>query len=151
MKIAFGCDHAAVEMKKELITYMEEKGHTCLDLSPLAPGEKADYPVSARAVALAVLSGEADKGVLLCGTGIGMCIAANKFPGIRAAHCSDPYSARLTVMHNDANVIAMGARVIGPELAKMILDEFFDASFEGGRHQRRVDMIADIEKEYSIR
>ena len=97
----------------------------------------------------AIVNGEADKGVLVCGTGIGISLAANKVPGIRAAVCSEPYSAKLTVQHNNANIIAMGARVVGDELAKMIVDAFFDAEFEGGRHANRVNMIADIEKKYS--
>ena len=93
----------------------------------------------------AVVSGEVDYGVLMCGTGIGISIAANKVPGVIAAVCSEPYSARLTKQHNNANIIAFGARVVGTEVAKMILDEFFGAEFEGGRHQKRVDMIFDIE------
>ncbi len=148
MMIGFGCDHAAIEMKAELMQYMSGKGYECIDYDPIKPGEKMDYPIAARAVAEAVKAGEVDKGVLLCGTGIGMCIAANKVPGIRAAHCSEPYSARLTAMHNDANIITMGARVVGIELAKMILDEFFGACFEGGRHQNRVDLITQIEEDY---
>ena len=94
------------------------------------------------------MRGEIDKGVLVCGTGIGISLAANKVPGIRAAVCSEPYSARLTVQHNNANIIAMGARVVGSELAKMIVDAFFEAEFEGGRHGMRVEMISDIEKKY---
>ena len=94
------------------------------------------------------MKGEVDKGVLICGTGVGISLAANKVPGIRAAVCSEPYTARLTVQHNNANIIAMGARVVGTELAKMIVDEFFNAQYEGGRHEARIRMIADIEKEY---
>jgi ribose-5-phosphate isomerase B len=97
----------------------------------------------------AIIRGEIDKGVLICGTGIGISISANKIPGIRAAVCSEPYSARMTVLHNNANIIAMGARVVGEDLAKMIVDEFFSAEFEGGRHERRVNIIAEIERKYS--
>ena len=96
----------------------------------------------------AVAKGEVDYGVLMCGTGIGISISANKVPGVRAAVCSEPYSARLTKQHNNANIIAFGARVVGTELAKMILDEFFGAEFEGGRHENRVRMISEIEKDY---
>ncbi len=108
----------------------------------------ANYPEYGLAVAEAIKRGEVEKGVLICGTGIGISLAANKVPGIRAAVCSEPYSARLTVQHNNANIIAMGARVVGSELAKMIVDEFFSAQFEGGRHAMRVDMITDIERKY---
>lgn len=97
------------------------------------------------------MRGEIHKGVLICGTGIGISLAANKVPGIRAAVCSEPYSAKLTVEHNNANIIAMGARVVGTELAKMIVDEFFAARFEGGRHAMRVDMISEIEAKYGAK
>ena len=109
------------------------------------------YPEPGRLVAEALMRGEIDRGVLICGTGIGISLAANKVPGIRAAVCSEPYSAKLTVEHNNANIIAMGARVVGPELAKMIVDEFFGAEFEGGRHAMRVDMISEIEAEYGAK
>ncbi len=148
MRIGFGCDHAAAELKEELLHYMEEKGHECVDYG-ISPGEKADYPVQGRKVAEAITAGEVEKGVLICGTGVGISLAANKVPGIRAAVCSEPYTARLSVQHNNANIIAMGARVVGPELAKMILDEFFGARFEGGRHAARVDLIRDIEEHYT--
>jgi len=148
MKIGFGCDHAAVEMKLEIMEYLKEQGHECFDLYPLAVGEKADYPVPGRKVAEAVASGEVDKGVLICGTGIGISLTANKVPGIRAAVCSEPYSARMSVEHNNANIIAFGARVIGIETAKMIVDEFFKAEFQGGRHENRVNLIIQTEKDY---
>jgi len=149
MKVAFGCDHAAIDLKNELLNYLTEKGFECVDYGAQDPNVKVDYPVSGLKVAEAVASGEVDKGVLICGTGIGISLAANKVPGIRAAVCSEPYSAKLTVQHNNANIIAMGARVVGNELAKMIVDAFFDAEFEGGRHAARVDMITDIEKKYN--
>lgn len=150
MKIGFGCDHAAIDLKDELIQYMTEKGYDCVDYGTNydEDGEiiKCDYPVKGEEVGRAVVSKEVDYGVLICGTGIGISISANKVPGVIAAVCSEPYSARLTKQHNNANIIAFGARVVGVELAKMILDEFFGAEFEGGRHQRRVDMIREIEK-----
>ena len=149
MIIGFGCDHAGLELKKDLMAYLAEKGHECIDYNPLEPGEKADYPIPGRAVAEGVVCGEIDKGVLICGTGIGISLAANKVPGVRAAVCSEPYSAMMTVKHNDANIIAMGARVVGPDLARMIVDAFFEAEFEGGRHERRVNMIKEIEDNYS--
>ena len=149
MKVAFGCDHAAIDLKNVLIAHLKERGYECVDYGAQDPNVKVDYPVSGLQVAEAVASGEVDKGVLVCGTGIGISLAANKVPGIRAAVCSEPYSAKLTVQHNNANIIAMGARVVGDELAKMIVDAFFDAEFEGGRHANRVNMITDIEKKYS--
>ena len=153
MKIGFGCDHAAIDLKNELIEYMAEKGYDCVDYGTNydEKGEiiKCDYPAKGEEVGRAVVSGEVDYGVLMCGTGIGISISANKVPGVIAAVCSEPYSARLTKQHNNANIIAFGARVVGTEVAKMILDEFFGAEFEGGRHQRRVDMIHDIEKKNS--
>ena len=153
MKIGFGCDHAAIDLKDELIQYMTEKGFDCIDYGTGydESGEimKCDYPQKGREVGEAVVSGQVDYGVLMCGTGIGISMAANKVPGVRAAVCSEPYSARLTKQHNNANIIAFGARVVGSELAKMILDEFFQAEFEGGRHQRRVEMITNIEEAYS--
>ena len=149
MKVAFGCDHAAINLKNVLMEHLKERGYECVDYGAQDPNVKVDYPVSGLQVAEAVASGEVDKGVLVCGTGIGISLAANKVPGIRAAVCSEPYSAKLTVQHNNANIIAMGARVVGDELAKMIVDAFFDAEFEGGRHANRVNMIADIEKKYN--
>lgn len=150
MKIGFGCDHAAIDLKDELIQYMTEKGYDCVDYGTNydEDGEiiKCDYPAKGEEVGRAVVLKEVDYGVLICGTGIGISISANKVPGVIAAVCSEPYSARLTKQHNNANIIAFGARVVGVELAKMILDEFFGAEFEGGRHQRRVDMIREIEK-----
>ena len=153
MKIGFGCGHAAIDLKNELIEYMTEKGYECVDYGTGYDenGEiiKCDYPNKGREVGEAVVRKDVDYGVLMCGTGIGISVAANKVPGVIAAVCSEPYSAKLTKQHNNANVIAFGARVVGVELAKMILDEFFGAEFEGGRHQARVDMIHGIEADYS--
>ena len=148
MKVAFGCDHAAIDLKNELLKYLTEKGYECIDFGAQDPNVKVNYPEPGLKVAEAIMRGEADKGVLICGTGIGISLAANKVPGIRAAVCSEPYYAKMTVEHNNANIIAMGARVVGTELAKMIVDAFFGASFEGGRHAERVAMISDIEKKY---
>lgn len=153
MRVGFGCDHAAIDLKNELIEYMTEKGYECVDYGTGYDenGEiiKCDYPDKGMEVGEAVVSKEVDYGVLMCGTGIGISLAANKVPGVRAAVCSEPYSAMMTKKHNDANIIAFGARVVGSELAKMILDAFFDAEFEGGRHKNRVDIIKKIEEKYS--
>ena len=143
--LAIGCDHAATALKEELKAYLREQGIEVRDFG-VAAGEKADYPAIAFALSSAVAKGECELGVLLCGTGVGMSIAANKVRGIRAACCGEPYSAKLTRQHNDSNVLCMGARVVGPELAKMILDEWLAAQFEGGRHATRVNMILGAEK-----
>ena len=144
MKIAIGNDHVAVEMKKEIMTYLEEKGIEVINVGTDVPGS-FDYPISGFKVGKLVASGEVDGGVLICGTGVGISLAANKVDGVRCCVCSEPYSAKLSKMHNIANIIAFGARVIGVELAKMIVDEWLNAKFEGGRHQRRVDMIMEIQ------
>ena len=153
MKIGFGCDHAAIDLKNEMIEYMTEKGYQCVDFGTGYDdnGEiiKCDYPDKGAEVGEAVAKGDVDYGVLMCGTGIGISLAANKVPGVRAAVCSEPYSAMMTKKHNDANIIAFGARVVGSELAKMILDSFFDAEFEGGRHKNRVDIITKLEEKYN--
>ena len=147
MKIAIGNDHSAVEMKQEISAYLREKGYDVLNLGT-DTAESVDYPVYGEKVARAVVSGEADLGIAICGTGVGISISCNKVRGIRAVCCSEPYSAKLSRMHNDSNVLCFGARVIGPELAKMIVDEWLGASFEGGRHQRRVDEIKALEEKF---
>lgn len=149
MRIGFGNDHAAVGLKKVIMKYLEEKGHECVDFGISNEGDKIDYPIAGERVAKAVVNKEVDKAVLICGTGVGISIAANKVKGIRACVCSEPYSAKMSVCHNDANIIAFGARVVGEEMAKMIVDEFFMAKFEGDRHEKRVDLISKIEREYS--
>ena len=146
MKIAMGNDHSAVEMKNEIKAYLEAKGHEVLNLGTDST-ESCDYPVYGEKVGRAVVSGEADLGIIICGTGVGISLAANKVKGVRAVVCSEPYSAKLSKMHNNTNVLSFGARVIGVELAKMIVDAWLDAEFEGGRHQRRVDQIMAIETE----
>ena len=149
MKIGFGNDHTAVELKKLIMEHLKEKGHECIDFGLSDEAGKCDYPVQGLAVAEAINAGRVDKGVLICGTGIGISLAANKVPGIRAAVCSESYSAKMAAMHNEANIIAFGARVVGSEVAKAIVDAFFETEYEGGRHIARVDMIRDIEKKYS--
>ena len=146
--IAIGCDHGGYELKQEIIKYLEEHNLEYTDFG-CDSLESTDYPIYAKRVAIAVQSGDCDKGILICGTGIGISVAANKVPGVIAAVCSEPYSAKLTKQHNNANIIAFGARVVGVELAKMILDEFFGAEFEGGRHVNRINKITEIEKKYS--
>lgn len=147
--IAIGCDHAGVEMKKAVIDALAEKGYKLKDMG--TDGTPCDYPVVAEAVCGCVTSGECEKGILICGTGIGMSIAANKFKGIRAALCSDSFSARFTRLHNDSNVMCMGARTLGCGLACELAEIFVSTSFEGGRHQRRIDLIAEIENNGSIK
>ncbi len=151
MKIGFGSDHAAVELKDHLLEYMKAKGYECIDFGAYSPSEKMDYPVVGRKVAEAVKAGEIDRAVLVYGTGVGISLAANKVPGIRAGVCSDCFTAKMIAEHNNCQIIAMGARVVGNSLAEMLCDEFFSASFQGGRHARRVDMIGEIERDYSIK
>ena len=150
MKIAIGNDHVAVDMKWEIKEYLESKGHEVINVGTDS-SERFNYPVSGYKVGKMVASGEVDCGVLICGTGVGISLAANKVRGVRAAVCSDPYTARLTKQHNNANIIAFGARVIGIETAKMIVDEYLNAEFEGGRHQTRIDMIHEIEETQHLR
>lgn len=145
MKIGIANDHSALEMKKDIIAYLESKGHEIVDYGTDST-ESTDYPIWGEKVANAVASGEVEKGVAICGTGLGISLACNKVNGIRACVCSEPYTAKYSRLHNNCNIICFGARVIGIEMAKMIVDEFFETEFEeGGRHQRRVDMIMDIE------
>lgn len=143
-RIALGNDHSAVEMKKAIKAFLESKGYEVIDFGTDST-ESCDYPVYGEKVGRAVASGEADYGIAICGTGIGIGIAAGKVKGIRVCTCSEPYSARLSRMHNDTNVLTFGARVIGIEMAKMIVSEWLDNRYEGGRHQRRVDMLMEIE------
>lgn len=144
MKIAIGNDHAAVEMKNEIMKYLEEKGYEVVNFGTDTT-DSCHYPVYGEAVGRAVASKEADLGILICGTGVGISLAANKVNGVRAVVCSEPLTARLSKQHNNSNVLAFGARIIGIETAKMIVDEWLAAEFEGGRHQTRVDMLMAIE------
>ncbi|HQM02487.1 MAG: ribose 5-phosphate isomerase B [Ruminococcus flavefaciens] len=141
--IAIGCDHAGVEMKKAIIEELSKKGFEFKDMG--TDGEPCDYPNMAEAVCGLITSGECEKGILICGTGIGMSIAANKIKGIRAALCSDSFSTKFTRLHNDSNVMCMGARTLGPGLACELAEIFLTTGFEGGRHQRRVDLITALE------
>lgn len=145
MKLAIGNDHVAVEMKREIKAHLEAQGVEVVDVGTNEPGS-FNYPISGYKVAKLVASGEVDGGVLICGTGVGISLAANKVEGIRACVCSEPFTARMSKQHNNANIIAFGARVVGTELAKMIVDEWLHAEFLGGRHQTRVDMITEIEQ-----
>ena len=144
-KIALACDHGGYELKEATKKYLESKGIEYIDFG--CNGESVNYPEYAHKLCVSIQDGTCYRGILFCGTGIGISIAANKHKGIRAACCSDTFSARMTRMHNDANVICMGARVIGSALAIDILDAFLGADFEGGRHAVRVGMISDIEEE----
>ncbi len=144
MKIAMGNDHSAVEMKEAMKAYVESKGYEVIDFGTNST-ESCDYPEYGEKVGRAVAAGEADYGIAICGTGIGIGIAAGKVKGVRVCTCSEPYSARLSRMHNNTNVLTFGARVIGVEMAKMIVDEWLDNQYEGGRHERRVAMLGEIE------
>ena len=143
--IAIGSDHAAASLRHAVIGQLEAQGIPFLDCG--TDQSPSDYPVIAETVCRMIQRGEADTGILLCGTGIGMCIAANKMKGIRAAVCTETYSAKFTRLHNDANVLCLGARVVGEGLAAEIVDAFLNTGFEGGRHQRRVDMVMKLEQE----
>lgn len=142
--IAIACDHAGPALKEEIKALLADMGYDCRDFGTNT-GDSVDYPVYAARAAQAVASGECEKGIVICGTGIGVSMAANKVKGIRCALCSEPLSAQFTRRHNNANMLAMGARIIGSELAKEIVRAFLTTEFEGGRHQRRVDMLAALE------
>ena len=142
--IALGCDHGGFSLMQEIKAHLDELGLEYRDFGTYT-SESCDYPVYAEAAARAVASGECDRGILVCGTGIGVSIAATKIKGIRAAHCSDCYSAEMTRRHNDANMLALGARVLGGGLALRIVDTFLTTGFDSGRHQRRIDLISAIE------
>lgn len=148
MKIAIGCDHAGIRLKPILIDYLIKKGYDFKDFGTYSNGS-CNYAEYGLKVAEAVASGEFDRGVLICGTGIGMSIVANKVPGIRCAHCHDTFSAKATRQHNDANVIAFGERVIAAELMLDIVELFLTTEFEGGRHIERLNTIKETEKKYS--
>ena len=147
MKIAFGCDHGGFAVKNAVINHLKTKGYEVLDFGTFCE-DSCDYPDFALKVAKSVTSGEAEKGVLICGTGIGMSIAANKVKGIRCAHVNDAFSAEFTRRHNDSNVIALGARIASETDIISYIDIFLSTPFEGGRHQRRVDKISQIESEF---
>ncbi|MGH9211603.1 MAG: ribose 5-phosphate isomerase B [Acidimicrobiales bacterium] len=144
MQVAIGCDHAGFRLKEHLVDTLTKLGHEVTDFGTDSD-ESVDYPPICAAVARAVAAGAADRGIVLGGSGQGEQIAANKVPGVRAALCNDLYLARLARQHNDANVLAMGGRVVAPELADEILAQWLETPFEGGRHQRRIDQITEIE------
>ena len=149
MKIAIGNDHGGVALKQHLVRYLEGKGFEVVNFGSDVT-ESTDYPIYAERVGRAVVSGECDRGILICGTGIGISISANKLHGVRCALCSEPVSAQLARQHNDANIVAMGARTIGPVMAEGIVDVFLNTEFQGGRHQRRVDKIMMLDRGQSV-
>ena len=146
MKIMIGSDHGGFELKQEIIAHLIERGDEPVDVGCYEP-VSCDYPDIAKAGCALIQNGECERGILICGTGVGISLAANKCRGIRAACCSDTYTARFTRMHNDANVICFGGRVVAGGLACDIVDAYLDCEFEGGRHQRRVDKIMALEEE----
>ena len=143
--LAIASDHGGYQLKEHIKAYLAAKGITCEDFGTDST-ESCDYPVFGKAAAEAVASGRCEQGIVICTTGIGISIAANKVRGIRCALCSDPLSAELTRRHNNANMLAMGAGIVGPNLAERIVDTFLSAQFEGGRHARRVGLIAEMER-----
>ncbi len=145
MRIGIANDHSAVEMKKEIMAYLESLGYEVINYGTDSE-ESCDYPVYGEKVAEAVKNGEVDRGVAICGTGVGIGLACNKVKGIRACTCSEPYSAEYSRRHNNANIITFGARVIGIETAKQIVKVFMETEFEDGRHERRVNQISEIEE-----
>ncbi|MCI8515740.1 MAG: ribose 5-phosphate isomerase B [Hungatella sp.] len=144
MKIVIGNDHTAVDMKLAIKAHLQERGIEVTDVGT-DTSESCDYPIYGEKIGKAVASGEADLGIAICGTGVGISIAAGKVKGIRTCVCSEPCTARFSRMHNDSNVLAFGARIIGTEMAVMITDAWLDARYEGGRHQRRIDQLTEIE------
>jgi len=149
MKIAIGSDHAGLALKETIKAYLDSRMIPYEDFGTHTQ-ESCDYPRIAEIVCKAIISSEFDRGILICGTGIGMSMAANKIPNIRAAACSEPYSAILAKRHNNSNVLCMGARVVASGLATLITEGWLNASYEGERHQRRVDMLTRIEQRYAI-
>ncbi len=148
MKIAVACDHGGLNLKRKIIAYLKEKNYQVKDFGT-DEFASCDYPDFALPAAEAVASGECERGIVVCSTGIGVSIVANKVPGVRCAHCHDSYCAEFTRLHNDSNVLALGEKVVGEGYALKIVEMFLTTEFEGGRHQRRVDKITEIEKKYS--
>ena len=144
MKISLGCDHGGYALKEHIKAYLESKGHEVVDCGTYST-DSCDYPIFGEAAARAVAEGKCDRGIVICTTGIGISIAANKVKGIRCAHCTDSLSAEMTRRHNDANVLALGAGITGPNLAKRIVEVFLNTEFEGGRHARRVGQLDSIQ------
>ena len=149
MKVAIGCDHAGFALKQELLSQLERGDHEVLDLGTHSTAP-VDYPDFAEAVGRAVLDGRAERGVLICGSGVGACVAANKLPGMRAAICHDVYSAHQGVEHDDMNVLVLGARIVGPALARELVEAFVAARFSNDeRHLRRLEKVKAIERRYA--
>ncbi|GBC88196.1 Ribose-5-phosphate isomerase B [bacterium HR13] len=146
MKIAIGSDHAGYLLKEKIKDFLLSKGYQVVDVGTNST-ESTDYPIFAREVALAVQRGEVQQGILICGTGIGMCITANKFKGVYAALCTNEYMARVSRQHNNANILCLGGRVLGDVLAISIVEAWLSADFEGGRHERRVNLIKSMEED----
>jgi len=144
MRVYVGADHAGYQLKEHVERFVTDMGHDVVDVGT-DDEESVDYPDYAREVARAVADGDADVGILVCGTGLGMAIAANKVPGVRAVQASDPEMARMARLHNDANVLTLPGRYIGPERAAEVVSAFLGTAFEGGRHQRRIDKIVELE------
>lgn len=149
MRIAIGADHAGWPLKEEIVRHLRERGHEVSDLGTHS-ADPVDYPDYAGAVGEAVRSGQAERGVLVCGSGAGACVAANKIPGVRAAVCHDTYTAHQAVEHDDVNVLCLGSRVLGPALAREVVDAWAQARFTGDeRHRRRLDKVEAIERKYA--
>lgn len=148
MKIGIGCDHAGLELKLEIISLLKDMGIDCIDYGTDVP-QSVDYPDFGEKVSDAVSKGKIERGILICGTGIGMSIVANKFPGIRASLCNDLFTAKMSRLHNDANILVIGGRVVGKDLAKEIIRVWFSTAFEGGRHLNRLNKIHHIEEKIS--
>ena len=146
MRIALAADHAGYQLKDELAGWLRESGEEVIDLGTNGP-ESVDYPLFGERLAESIASGEADRGIVVCGSGIGISIAVNRNAHCRCARVDDPLSARLARQHNDANVIALGARLIGSDMARACVTEFLTGTFEGGRHQRRVDQLSKLLQE----
>ena len=144
LRVVLSSDHAAIELRKAVAKHVADKGYTVQDIGPTSP-ESTHYPKHGEAAARTIAAGDADLGIILCGTGQGIMMAANKVTGIRCGVCSDTFSAQMIRAHNNANMLSLGARVVGEGLALEIVDAFLDAEFEGGRHGTRVDMISAIE------
>lgn len=146
MKIIVGCDHGGFDLKEQILDHLRGLTHEVEDIGTFSR-ESVDYPAIAIKVAQAVASGEANRGILVCGSGIGMCMTANRVPGVRAVQASDPYEAKMSRRHNDSNVLCLGGRFIGPDLAAEVLDIWLTEPFEGGRHQRRIDLIDTLARD----
>jgi len=149
MKIGIGSDHGGYELKELIVKYLQDEGIEYVDYGTNSL-DSVDYPEFGQKVAEAVKNKEVDRGIIVCGTGIGISISANKVPGIRCALCGDTYSARMSIEHNNANMLALGGRVVGRDLAIEIVSTWLKATFQGGRHERRINKISDIERKYMV-